>query len=322
MVTRTPVDFFTLAIKEYDYLQAAIDTIDGQRFQNRSWAIAAAGVLFTVSFSACPQREQSLQVTADRTVVSATRARSAHCFSAQMASGQAFLSGCSVPYADRAEKTADAHVGRMANWARTWYECVHGGLRRSGARHRGAARADIRRGPTGVPDVLGPPAAAGRRCWQGLSEPVVARRFHDRRDHLPVGRAIHDGREGCPVRRHRHGQADPSGAHPGAAKRLGRQVREFDEQTWAARRFQVVVTGNLAKFSQDPALGGFLLATVGKVLVEAAPNDRIWGIGLAAADERAMSPEQWPGLNLLGFALMEVRCQLAAGRASALPKCG
>jgi len=110
--------------------------------------------------------------------------------------------------------------------------------------------------------------------------------------------------------------------HPGAAKRLGRQVREFDEQTWAARRFQVVVTGNLAKFSQDPALGGFLLATVGKVLVEAAPDDRIWGIGLAADDERAMSPEHWPGWNLLGFALMEVRCQLAAGRAGALPECG
>ncbi|HEX9517780.1 MAG TPA: NADAR family protein [Streptosporangiaceae bacterium] len=110
--------------------------------------------------------------------------------------------------------------------------------------------------------------------------------------------------------------------HPGAAKRLGRKVREFDEQTWAARRFQVVVTGNLAKFSQDPALGGFLLATVGKVLVEAAPDDRIWGIGLAADDERAMSPEHWPGLNLLGFALMEVRCQLAAGRAGALPECG
>jgi len=104
MVTRTPVDFFMLAMEEYDYLLAAIDKIAGQRLQNRSWAIAAAGVLFTVSFSAGPRREQSLQVTADRTVVSATRARSARCF---MASGRAFLSGCSVPYADRAEKTPD-----------------------------------------------------------------------------------------------------------------------------------------------------------------------------------------------------------------------
>ena len=35
--------------------------------------------------------------------------------------------------------------------------------------------------------------------------------------------------------------------------------------------------------------------------------DRIWGIGLAADDPRAMHPEQWQGLNLLGFALMDAR---------------
>ena len=52
--------------------------------------------------------------------------------------------------------------------------------------------------------------------------------------------------------------------------------------------------------------------TGGRVLVEASPRDRIWGIGLAAGDEQALSPERWPGLNLLGFALMEVRHQLRA----------
>jgi predicted NAD-dependent protein-ADP-ribosyltransferase YbiA (DUF1768 family) len=31
---------------------------------------------------------------------------------------------------------------------------------------------------------------------------------------------------------------------------------------------------------------------------------------LAADDDRAASLENWPGLNLLGFALMEVRHQL------------
>jgi NADAR domain len=42
----------------------------------------------------------------------------------------------------------------------------------------------------------------------------------------------------------------------------------------------------------------------------ASPQDRVWGIGLVADDERAGSPERWLGLNLLGFALMEVRHQL------------
>lgn len=95
--------------------------------------------------------------------------------------------------------------------------------------------------------------------------------------------------------------------HPKKAKDLGRQVRGFDEQRWAERRFDLVVTGNLAKFAQHPELRDFLVGTGARVLVEASPRDRIWGSGLAADHEHASLPEHWPGLNLLGFALMEVR---------------
>jgi len=102
-------------------------------------------------------------------------------------------------------------------------------------------------------------------------------------------------------------------AHPGTAKALGRQVAGFDEQRWAQRRFDIVVAGNLAKFGQHPQPRQFLLATGERVLVEASPLDRIWGIGLAADDERAARPQTWQGLNLLGFALMQVRHQLRAG---------
>jgi hypothetical protein len=99
---------------------------------------------------------------------------------------------------------------------------------------------------------------------------------------------------------------------PGAAKALGRQVRGFDEQRWAEHRFDVVVAGNMAKFSQHRQLRDFLAGSGSRVIVEASPRDSVWGIGLAADDERASSPERWPGLNLLGFALMEVRHQLRA----------
>ena len=92
------------------------------------------------------------------------------------------------------------------------------------------------------------------------------------------------------------------------------QVRGFDEQRWADRRFDLVVAGNLAKFSQHEELGDYLVGTGSRVLVEASPYDRIWGIGLAADDEHSTSPEHWPGLNLLGFALMEVRQQLLDNR--------
>jgi len=98
--------------------------------------------------------------------------------------------------------------------------------------------------------------------------------------------------------------------HPGAAKALGCQVRGFDEQRWAEHRFEGVVAGNMAKFGQHPQLRDFLAGTGSRVLVEASPQDRVWGVGLVADDERAVSPARWPGLNLLGFALMEVRQQL------------
>ncbi|WP_425527983.1 NADAR family protein [Yinghuangia seranimata] len=100
--------------------------------------------------------------------------------------------------------------------------------------------------------------------------------------------------------------------HPKAAKAVGRQVRGFDERTWCDARFELVVAGNVAKFGQHPELRAFLLGTGGRVLVEASPLDRIWGIGLAAQDERAPRPDQWRGLNLLGFALMEARARLRA----------
>jgi ribA/ribD-fused uncharacterized protein len=95
--------------------------------------------------------------------------------------------------------------------------------------------------------------------------------------------------------------------HPHAAKALGGRVAGFDEATWSDHRFAIVVAGNLAKFGQHPALRAFLLATGQRVLVEASPLDRIWGIGLDREDPAAVDPSRWPGLNLLGFVLMQVR---------------
>jgi ribA/ribD-fused uncharacterized protein len=94
---------------------------------------------------------------------------------------------------------------------------------------------------------------------------------------------------------------------PDAAKRLGREVRGFNEDTWAASRFDIVVRASVAKFQQNVSLARFLRGTNGRVLVEASPVDSIWGIGLAADVPDATNPEKWRGLNLLGFALMRAR---------------
>lgn len=97
---------------------------------------------------------------------------------------------------------------------------------------------------------------------------------------------------------------------PAQAKNIGRLVRRFDEAIWERERFGIVVEGSVHKFAADPRLREFLLATGDRVLVEASPMDRVWGIGLAADDEQAANPERWRGPNLLGFALMEARGRL------------
>lgn len=97
---------------------------------------------------------------------------------------------------------------------------------------------------------------------------------------------------------------------PADVKRAGRTVRGFVERDWEDARERIIRAGSLAKFSQHPDLGAFLLQTGTKVLVEASPTDRIWGIGRAADDPAARDPLAWRGLNLLGFILMDVRAAL------------
>ncbi|KOU76808.1 hypothetical protein ADK57_04765 [Streptomyces sp. MMG1533] len=98
--------------------------------------------------------------------------------------------------------------------------------------------------------------------------------------------------------------------HPAEAKKAGRLVRGFDEARWERERFGIVVEGSVWKFAAHDDLREFLLGTGERVLVEASPVDRVWGIGLAADDEAAQDPERWRGPNLLGFALMEARGRL------------
>ncbi|MGD1939647.1 MAG: NADAR family protein [Cyanophyceae cyanobacterium] len=97
--------------------------------------------------------------------------------------------------------------------------------------------------------------------------------------------------------------------NPDAAKALGRKVKNFDQDLWLKHRFEIVVRGNRFKF-QALELQEFLLSTGDRILVEASPADRIWGVGLAQDDDSIANPYRWKGLNLLGFALMKVRDQL------------
>ncbi|MFD1003515.1 NADAR family protein [Ohtaekwangia kribbensis] len=98
-----------------------------------------------------------------------------------------------------------------------------------------------------------------------------------------------------------------SSAKPGEVKTFGRQIRNFDEEKWNARKYEIVTNGSIHKFQQNKILKDYLLNTGDKVLVEASPSDAIWGIGLHQDERQIENPHTWRGTNLLGFALMEAR---------------
>jgi len=97
---------------------------------------------------------------------------------------------------------------------------------------------------------------------------------------------------------------------PAKIKALGRVVKNFDAAIWNENKFDIVIKGNYLKFSQNESLLKTLLETKNKTIVEASPSDKVWGCGLRA-DVAAKVPEsEWPGSNLLGLALVEVRSEL------------
>lgn len=102
---------------------------------------------------------------------------------------------------------------------------------------------------------------------------------------------------------------------PKDAKALGRQVRGFEQDTWVAHRYDIVVAAGTHKFGQHDALRRYLRSTGDRVLVEASPRDRVWGVGLGKDNPDAHDPRRWRGLNLLGFALGDVRNVLSGSTA-------
>ncbi len=94
---------------------------------------------------------------------------------------------------------------------------------------------------------------------------------------------------------------------PKEMKAYGRAVQNFDKEKWDKSCYEIVKRGNMAKFSQNKELWEFLKNTKDRILVEASPRDRIWGIGMGKANPDAENPMKWKGKNLLGFAITEVR---------------
>lgn len=94
---------------------------------------------------------------------------------------------------------------------------------------------------------------------------------------------------------------------PKTIKSLGRKISNFNGSVWDQYKYDIIIRGNHAKFSQNLNLKQFLLTTDNDIIAEASPYDKIWGIGMSSKHPDAYNPKKWKGLNLLGKALMEIR---------------
>jgi hypothetical protein len=94
---------------------------------------------------------------------------------------------------------------------------------------------------------------------------------------------------------------------PRQVKAFGRLIKGFDKDKWEAVCKKIVYDGNYAKFTQNKKLLNVLNNTHGTTLVEASPEDKIWGIGLAAYDPRSKDRNKWLGTNWLGEVITQVR---------------
>lgn len=97
---------------------------------------------------------------------------------------------------------------------------------------------------------------------------------------------------------------------PKSVKALGKKVVGFKEDEWNEKKDQIMRTALKAKFTQHPELLAKLRSTKDRPIGEANPRDKYWGIGTSSDTSKAKDPAKWPGKNVLGKLLEELRNEL------------
>lgn len=99
-------------------------------------------------------------------------------------------------------------------------------------------------------------------------------------------------------------------ASPKSAKAYGKKVTPFDPAVWADMAVNVMSVAVKAKFTQHPDLLKKLRETGDRPLAEADPRGKFWGIGTSAETSKAKDPAKWPGKNMMGKILTDLRTEL------------
>ena len=95
--------------------------------------------------------------------------------------------------------------------------------------------------------------------------------------------------------------------NPTEQKRV--RISGYKDAEWRKASHHIMKTGLTMKFNQNKALKDFLVDTGSKILCEASPHDKYWGIGMASNNPNILKKEKW-GENWLGKLLMEVRNEI------------
>lgn len=95
-----------------------------------------------------------------------------------------------------------------------------------------------------------------------------------------------------------------------SVKALGKKVTGFDKEAWDKTKDGIMRTAIKAKFMQHPDLKTKLLETGTRPIGEASARDKYWGIGTSAETSKANDPSKWPGKNVMGKMLMDLRTEL------------
>lgn len=99
---------------------------------------------------------------------------------------------------------------------------------------------------------------------------------------------------------------------PMVCKRLGRQVKNYDDMLWESVRYEMMLRPNIERFWQDQVLQQKIISRRfdNLTFVEASPFDKIWGVGLALDDPKILDERNWLGRNLLGKVITEARTEV------------
>lgn len=93
------------------------------------------------------------------------------------------------------------------------------------------------------------------------------------------------------------------------AKKLGRGVKNYDESFWESRKYKIVLFGARLKFNQNQELKDIILNTGETKMIESNPYDKVWACGLSEYDAKRTPESKWPGRNLLGKILDELKIE-------------